>query len=292
MSKVFTPVSLDRAPEFYACWDATPRRSIDYSLANLWGWQPHYGLEWAFENGLCWIRQTQPFDEPVYWAPVGDWTSCDWKAVLPPSSRFIRIPEELAGLWQGQLDIRCHREEARGQWEYLYLQNELATLPGNRFHKKKNHVASFIKTYGEPDFRPLDDRMVEDCLALQDIWCQWHDCEGSPSLQAENEAINRVLSHAKCFRNLCGGALYIEDKIVAFSIGERLDDRTLGVHYEKGLKDIRGVYQAINCFFSRTMGDGYQFLNRAQDLDEEGLRMAKMTYLPADFLKKFSVTID
>ena len=49
--------------------------------------------------------------------------------------------------------------------------------------------------------------MVEDVLGLQDDWCQWHECEGSPSLQAENEAINRVLSHWNCFRGLTGGPL-------------------------------------------------------------------------------------
>ena len=31
-------------------------------------------------------------------------------------------------------------------------------------------------------------------------------------------------------------------------------------------------------------------LNRAQDLDEEGLRQAKMTYLPTDFLRKYQVS--
>ena len=35
---------------------------------------------------------------------------------------------------------------------------------------------------------------------------------------------------------------------------------------------------------------GLELLNRAQDLDEEGLRQAKMTYLPTDFLRKYQVS--
>lgn len=78
--------------------------------------------------------------------------------------------------------------------------------------------------------------------------------------------------------------------MVAFSVGEALDEKTLGVHYEKGLNGFRGVYQTINACFSREAGNGFELLNRAQDLDEEGLRQAKMTYLPTDFLRKYQVS--
>ena len=132
--------------------------------------------------------------------------------------------------------------------------------------------------------------MVEDVLGLQDDWCQWHECEDSPSLRAENEAINRVLSHWELLDGLCGGSLYVDGQMVAFSVGEALDEKTLGVHYEKGLNGFRGVYQTINACFSREAGKGFELLNRAQDLDEEGLRQAKMTYLPTDFLRKYQVS--
>lgn len=286
----FTPVSLDEAERFYALWAATPQRSIDYSLVNLWGWEQHYGLEWAFTDHLCWLRQTSPC-KTVLWAPVGDWNAVDWNEALLPGMRFVRVPSTLNALWREKLGDRMRSGEARGQFEYLYVSADLATLPGNRYHKKKNHVSSYIRAYGEPQYHPLDDRMVEDCLALQDTWCQWHDCDHSPSLRAENDAINRVLAQYEKFRNLCGGALYINGDIVAFSLGERLDETTMGVHYEKGLNSIRGVYQTINCVFCRSECADVQLVNRAQDLDEEGLRKAKMTYHPAGFLEKYTVEI-
>ena len=34
----FTPVTLDGRFEFYELWHKTPRRSLDYSLPNIWGW--------------------------------------------------------------------------------------------------------------------------------------------------------------------------------------------------------------------------------------------------------------
>lgn len=136
----------------------------------------------------------------VCWAPVGDKTpyrgkTCCPVDLIPRPTTIARVPEKLLEIWQRDLPGLVEAQEDRGQWEYLYKQEELAELPGNRFHKKRNHFNSYIKTYGEPNYHTLDDAMVEDVLAVQDDWCQWHECEQSPSLRAENEAINRVLSH-------------------------------------------------------------------------------------------------
>lgn len=294
MNTRFTPVSLDCRREFYDLWRRTPRRSLDYTLPNLWGWQDYYGLEWRLDGPFCWIRQTRP--RQICWAPVGDWNAVDWASVLPASfeghaHEFTRVPEELLHIWQTALPGLVDAQEDRGQWEYLYRQEELAELPGNRFHKKRNHYNSYVKAYGEPDYHPLDEAMVEDVLAVQDDWCQWHECADSPSLRAENEAINRVLSHWNCFSGLSGGSLYVDGRMVAFSVGEKLDAQSLGVHYEKGLNGFRGVYQTINCMFARRAGQGFTYINRAQDLDEEGLRQAKMTYQPTDFLRKYKVRV-
>ena len=288
----YTPVSMAEKARYYDLWHATPQRSIDYTFANLWGWGPYFGLQWHFTDSLCWLRQTMP--APLRWAPVGNWHAVDWTAdpVLAQGGTFIRVPEELAQLWADALGDRVILEEARGHWEYLYAQEDLASLAGKRLHKKKTHVNGYIKAYGEPDYRPLDnDDRLEDVLGLQDEWCQWHECADSSSLRAENEAINRVLAHWDDIPGLVGGALYVEDRIAAFSVGEKLDDENLGVHYEKGRTDVRGVYQTINTCFAKEAGAGYRFLNRAQDLDEEGLRQAKMTYGPAGFLRKYVARI-
>lgn len=294
MNTDFKPVKLTDKDLYYEFWQATPRRALDYTLANLWGWQEYFGLEWQFEEGICWIRQTRP--QPLYWAPLGNWNRASWPELLGRQAgkdntlHFIRVPQELAEIWQAQLPENIQMTEDRGQWEYLYLQSDLAQLAGNKFHKKRNHYNSYVKTYGEPDYREITDAIVEDVLKVQDDWCQWHECDDSPSLRAENDAINRVLTHWDSFRNMRGGSLYVEDRMVAFSIGEALDSETLGVHFEKGLSGYKGVYQAINLQFATHAGAGFKWINRAQDMDEEGLRQAKMTYMPENFLRKFKIT--
>lgn len=293
MSESYAPVSLAQKDIYYELWQATPRHSLDYTLANLWGWQEYFGLEWQFAGNVCWIRQTKP--AAVCWAPLGDWRKADWAKLLADNKarplRFTRVPAELAQIWQEQLPGKVELEEERGQWEYLYRQADLASLAGNRFHKKRNHYNSYLKAYGQPDYRPISDVIVEDVLKVQDDWCQWHECDDSPSLRAENDAINRVLARWDHFRNMRGGSLYVDGKMIAFSVGEALDQETLGTHFEKGLTGYKGVYQAINLQFAVNAGTGFQWINRAQDMDEEGLRQAKMTYMPEDFLRKFKVLV-
>lgn len=77
--------------------------------------------------------------------------------------------------------------------------------------------------------------------------------------------------------------------MVAYTVGERLDDDTLLIHFEKGLSQYKGVYQAINHLFLLNEGAEFTWVNREQDLNIEGLRKAKMSYHPAFFLRKCRV---
>jgi len=266
--------------------------SIDYALANIWGWANYFKLEWAFHDNLCWIRQTHPY--PALWAPVGDWNNYDFTKIslFQEQQKMIRIPEKLSLILKEQFGENIEIQEERDQWEYLYLTKDLASLLGNKYHKKRNHVNAYKKTYGEPNYKDITIDNIDDVLALEDEWCKWRECSESKALQAENEAINRVLANWSSMPALVGGALYVDDLIVAFSIGEKLDEQTLGIHYEKGRLGYKGVYQMMNNAFAKRAGTGYTYLNRAQDLGEEGLRKAKSSYMPTDFVRKYIAHIN
>ena len=79
--------------------------------------------------------------------------------------------------------------------------------------------------------------------------------------------------------------------MVAYTIGERLDKQTLVIHFEKGNPAYKGVYQAINQIFLENTGKKHQIVNREQDLDDPGLRKAKLSYHPVNYIKKFQVTL-
>ena len=295
MEDQFHPVSLDEMSRYKMLQQASGSRASDYSFVNLWGWAAHYGLEWRFNGSLCWIRQTLRKGLPTeqYWAPVGDWNRTDWQGVaeLRQIDSFIRVPEELSSLWEKALPGKVLVEETRGSWDYLYKAAELSVLSGNRFHKKKNLLNQFLKLNPEYVYKTMTLDSVEAVLAMQEEWCAWRECIISPDLLAENNAIERVLRHWEELPGLTGGLIILGGKVVAYTVGEPLTDDTVVVHFEKGTTEFKGIYQAINCLFARQQEEKYIYLNREQDMDEPGLREAKESYNPVDFVRKNVVRI-
>ena len=126
----FTPVTLDGRSEFYELWHKTPRRSLDYSLPNIWGWQQYFGLQWAFDGDLCWLRQTVPF--VTYWAPVGDWDAVDWAASGIDACRIgiLDITDETLGnvVGLGMADTCSRRVVERMSRENTYPNSLTSTV--------------------------------------------------------------------------------------------------------------------------------------------------------------------
>jgi hypothetical protein len=203
---------------------------------------------------------------------------------------FLRIPEELLRVWEKNIEDRIRREDERAHWDYIYDVKELIELKGNRFHKKKNLVNQFKKKY-DYQYVPFDAKMIDMALAMQEDWCTWRDCESSEALSAENRAISRILDNWQTIYGLTGGALLVGQEMVAYTIAEQLSQGMIVIHFEKANPDYKGAYQAINQMFLEHNREQFYFVNREQDLGDEGLRKAKLSYHPIDFLKKYRVVL-
>jgi len=291
MHWTFEPIDLDRQKSYMERLAVCPQKTSDYSFVNLWAWAEEYGLRWAWEQGQVWIRQTNP--QPQLWAPVGSWTGIDWRQVRRQFGGgplwLVRVPEKMLGLWSdGRNGV--HIEEARGQWDYLYPIEDLVALDGKRFHKKKNLFNQFVKKY-DCEYVALDDGFIQQALSMQDDWCTWRDCESSEMLAAENRAIARVLGRWEHLVGIRGGGLRVGHKMVAYTVAEPLSENTLLVHFEKGNPEYKGVYQAINQMFLAHADKTFRIVNREQDLDDEGLRKAKLSYHPVAYERKYRVML-
>ena len=60
------------------------------------------------------------------------------------------------------------------------------------------------------------------------------------------------------------------------------------IHFEKALDEYKGIYQYLNQSFAESLPRFFTLINREQDLGNEGLRQAKMTYRPCEFVKKYT----
>ena len=291
MTLSFEPISLERQEDYLEILSRCPQITSDYSFLNLWAWSPEYELSWAWDGDLIWIRQNRP--ETFLWAPVGAWDTVDWSGRFYENrvvqSVFTRVPEMLANLWRERLPQRVKIEDERGNWDYLYNVRDLIELQGNRYHKKKNLLNQFNRNY-ESTYMPFGADLVQQAMAMQTDWCTWRDCESSDVLSSENRAIFRVLTEWRKLAGLFGGALIADGSMVAYTLAEPLTRDMLVIHFEKGDTQYKGIYQAINQHFLENSASDYTVVNREQDLNDEGLRKAKLSYHPINYLQKYRVT--
>jgi hypothetical protein len=295
MSAPYEPISLEGRAEYLRRLAACPQPPSDLAFANIWGWRDVYGLQWSFGDRHVFIRQTHP--ETLNWAPVGPWEGEAWAAcprLAEGETRFTRVPEVLATVWQMALGERLSLSDAREHWDYLYDLGEQADLPGNRFHKKKNLFSQFVRST-EYTFHPMTQDCVESALAMQERWCAWRDCESSLTLALENDAIRRVLEHWDVLEGMIGGVIEVKGEIAAYTVAEPLGRDALVIHFEKGDTALKGIYQAIGKLFLEHVravhGDRFRVVNREQDLGDSGLRKAKESSNPIGYLKKYEAVV-
>ena len=290
MTLAFQPLELAHQSDYEAYLRKCPEVSSDYGFINLFSWATAFGLEIAWSNSLAWIRQHKP--EAALWAPVGDWHGADWaawQADHPGLFReFIRVPETLAAIWRQAFGEQIAAVPDRDLFDYIYDAQELTVLKGNKFHKKKNLVNQFKKknTYIYVD---MTGEVADRAMALQDDWCTWRVCESSSQLAAENQAIMKTLANWEILKGVIGAGIFVDDLIVAYTIGEMLAPDTLAIHFEKGCPDYKGSYQAINQLFLEKQPETVKWVNREPDMGDDGLRQAKLSYHPVKFLKKYRI---
>lgn len=162
--------------------------------------------------------------------------------------------------------------ESRNMQDYIYLQSDLANLPGKAYHPKRNHINNFEKQYNwefvsvTADNLPLLRKAAERLFAIDS------------RLPDEYEAILDLLDH---FRELelRAGVLLVEGTPVAYSIGEIMNADTALIHIEKADRSFDGAYAMINKLFAAEFAE-CTYINREEDMGIPGLRKAKLSYHP------------
>lgn len=173
-----------------------------------------------------------------------------------------------------------------GDADYLYTRDLLANLPGPAFHAKRNHIAQFERACPQWHTAPLSaPGSAADALCVAEQWLQGMP-EPSPALQHEIRAISHALQHCDEL-GLFGCVLYAAEQPIAMSIGSFISDGVADIHYEKCVPEWKKAYPLINRETARMLHPA-AYINREEDLNQPGLRKAKLSYHPALVLEKFS----
>lgn len=270
-------------------------RSDDYCFGNIYIWRAYYKTQIAFWDEMPLIAINDgPHGAARYLFPLG---KGDVKAALQALSREpnARRPFMLAGmtenmkaqleeLFPGRFSFQLERNAS----DYIYSVEALVNLSGRKYHGKRNHLARFKRK--EWRFEAITPQSLAICDQLNKDWYTANDDPNTPSLQVEHKAVQEALSNFEAL-GFTGGLLWQEDRPVAFAIGEPICRDTYGIHIEKAFADVEGAYPAINREFLAAFCTDYAVVNREEDMGDEGLRKAKLSYHPVQLLYKYTATL-
>lgn len=289
----FRPMTWEDGKTYSEYYGSCPVKCAEYSFFGLWGWRESVPLELAFEDGLCWIKSDGP--KPGVCGPIGDWNAADWVGILrrhfSAGDVLFDVPEAAAlGMAEACAVVL---EEERDQWEYVHAVKDMTDLKGSAYSHKRNRVRTFMSNY-DWEYFPM---LPEDFPAVRDFQERWRaerdlsmTLSETESLYDEDMAVHTALDRWEDFPFL-GGMIKVDGEIIAYTIAEEIDASMIDIRFEKAFGRYTGSYQAINQMFLKNQCSGYTWVNREEDMGEEGLRNAKMSYNPASFLKKYRVRI-
>lgn len=280
----------------------------DLNLTNLHIWARRHDLHYiVFGDYLFYVYYPREVDELTFSEAVGDYSNtaalseaikalADWlkaSASTPIPLRFRRVSSAFSSAVLG-LFPHAQTEAMPDTFDYCYLTQDLATLSGNRYHKKKNHLNQFQKKHeGRYRIAAIDSENAKDALVAATNWCRENGCKGDYDLCFEYRGIHQLLSsweEAVTF-GLEGVVVYVDEAPVGITLAEPWVNDTLLVHIEKGDTQIPGIYAAINHAMANQALGRFKYLNREQDMGIEGIRKAKQSYLPSHLVEKTNLII-
>lgn len=278
---------------FHHAFQTHPPQISEYTFTNLYVWQTTHPVQISqLHSSLLVLRFNSAENHMMYLPPIGN---APLQTIITSlhECRKNAIPITLYGLSFEQANalkqIGIEIVELRDNWDYLYSASDLINLPGEKYYSKRKNINKCLENH-TPQYSSITPAVISQCLQMQTSWCNLRQCDLIPGLAAENYAVKETFLHYDEL-NLMGGAIFIDDRVEAFTIAEQLNDNTAVIHFEKANPHITGLYQVINQWFCSKALSEFTYVNREQDLGIPGLRRAKMSYHPVGFIKKYQVTL-
>jgi uncharacterized protein len=265
------------------------------NFTNIFAWSDIYNYMVAQVNEYLVVKGETDIYGPYYFYPAGcgeikpvieamkqDAKDCGHEFVILGVSR-----EDIAVL-NSVFPENFEYKDIRDSFDYVYLLEKLVTLSGNKLHSKRNHINRF-KENNNWSFELISLENLAECWEMNLEWCKINNVSKDEQLKDESCAVRR------CFKNfrdlgLEGGLIRSEGRVIAFTMGEKLNSDTYVIHIEKAFGEIQGAYQMINREFATYIQQKHSeiiYVNREEDMGMEGLRKAKLSYHPVKMEEKF-----
>jgi len=278
------PLSLIHKDLLYGPLRAMRAQASEYSFANLYLFRSKHDYSVILDKDI--FIRGKTYENEAFIMPTRDPRLIDKNildAMMAAHGMLFPALEEWLGLFQGPEYSITYRDSDS---DYIHAIGKLAAYSGNKLHAKKNLLNQFLSLYSCAAL-PLTIERLPDARAILDAW------QNELGISQDETDYGPCAEALRLYEELilCGGIYFIENIPVGFIIGEELDDATFALHFAKGKREYKGLYQFMYNQFARIMPAKYASFNFEQDLGLESLRQSKASYQPEKMVKKYRVSL-
>ncbi|SHI89936.1 DUF2156 domain-containing protein [Lutispora thermophila] len=272
--------------------------TYEYSFLNLYLWREYCNVEYAILNDALIIKKTEEGKGTVFMQPIG-YTKGNLKDIISELIEYkksnssmkvlfsdIEEPflEELKKIYDEKLQ---YFQDVKN-FDYIYETEKLIKLNGDKLRKRKSQYNHFVSSYQYSIKDISEDKVINDCIRFAEEWFSGQ--QSNHQLVCELKGIKDIMHNLKLLNGL-GMAVYVNDVIAGFTIGEIVNKNMAIIHIEKGDTIYNGIYAFINRTFAELYLKDVKHINREEDIGIPGLRRAKLAYDPIKLEKKYLVDI-
>jgi uncharacterized protein len=271
------------------------RPTLEYNFTTVFVWRNSYCHHIA-RMGDYFLMRANPTN-PAYLFPAGQGPLEPVIRALSEDAQALGFPlvfntvlpdtmETLETLFPGKFAFEPCRDGA----DYFYETQALASLAGKKYGAKRNHIHRFLENHPDWRYEALSRENLNDVRRMNTVWCMQYGCDKDMAISDEYCAVESAIRHFDAL-GLSGGLIRTEGRVVAFAIGDALNDDTFLVHFEKAYGDVQGAYPMINQQFVQRNCIQYRYIDREEDAGVQGLRRAKLSYHPVRLADKYLATL-
>ena len=265
--------------------DGASFMNCEYGFGNMLLWAESFGTMVGRYKNFLLMRSSD-----AYLLPIGNQAPTQAIEYLIDCARkngeelkFVNVTKPMREFLEKIFPEKFEFVENRAFADYIYSVEDLTTLSGKKYHKKRNHLSNFKKRYSW-SFEEITSSNLQECFEMYEVWLRNKNAENDENYE-EYSAVKMAFDNFDKL-GFIGGALRVDGKIEAFTMGEALTEETFCTHIEKANTNIVGAYAAINNEFAKNCLKSYKYVNREEDMGIEGLRKAKLSYYPVILLEK------
>ncbi len=269
----------------------------DYNFTHLSIWCELFSIRYAMVQDFLVISGVDPITLKSYiYMPIGSGNLKE--ALIQIGKQFVDqplliravTPEMVNSFKETVNQFNWLYGTDRSEYEYLYKLEKFKNYLGKDLRRKREQCHAFERNY-DFTFTPYEGTDLPQVLELIEEWYADYKDDSDPFISGERTGILALLNTYETYPSK-GFVLRVAKKVIGFILAEALTEKILVIHFEKGNRSYKGVYDLMKRELARYYDGLFDFISLEEDMGIDGLRKAKSMYRPDQLIEKGYIEIE